>query len=102
MSEAGKLRLGVILSLTKMDVDAPMLREWCLMVVRNLCSWSGKIRDDLKQLEIIEVSPQGQQALAELGLESMFRKEVEKLMRKDKDGRTKFDPSNIHFSTVDF
>lgn len=48
MSEAGKLRLGVILSLTKMDVDAPMLREWCLMVVRNLCSWSDKIRDDLK------------------------------------------------------
>jgi len=87
MTEVGKLRLGCVLSYTKMDVDAPMLREWCLMVVRNLCSWSDKIRDDLKNLELIEVSPAGQQALAELGLEEVFRKEMEKLMKKDKDGK---------------
>jgi hypothetical protein len=87
MTEDGKLRLGCVLSYTKMDVDAPMLREWCLMVVRNLCSWSDKIRDDLKNLELIEVSPAGQQALAELGLEEVFRKEMEKLMKKDKDGK---------------
>jgi hypothetical protein len=101
-SEAGKLRLGCLLSYTKLDVDAPMLREWCLMVIRNLCSWSDKIRENLKGLELIEVSPAGQQTLAELGLEEMFRKEMEKLMKKDKDGKSKLEPGSINFSTVDF
>ena len=102
MSEAGKLRLGTVLGYTKMDVFNPMLREWCLMVVRNLCSWSDKVREDLKQLELIEVSPAGQQALQDLGLEEVFRKEVDKLIKKNKDGRAKLDPANVHFSTVDF
>lgn len=102
MSEHGKLRLGAMLGYTKLDVDNPMLREWCLMVVRNLCSWSDKVREDLKQLELIEVSPAGQQALEDLGLEEMFRKEVDKLIKKNKDGRAKLDPANVHFSTVDF
>jgi hypothetical protein len=35
-------------------------------------------------------------------MEAVFRKEMEKLKRKDKNGKTKLDPSNIHFSTVDF
>lgn len=59
MSVQGKLRLGTVLSYTKMDVDSPMLREWCLVVIRNVCSWSEKIREDLKQLELIEVSGAG-------------------------------------------
>ena len=59
MSEEGKLRLGTLLSFTKIDVDNPTLREWCLMVIRNLCSWSEKVQNDLKQLELIEVSPAG-------------------------------------------
>lgn len=102
MSQEGKLRLGTLLSYTKIDVDNPTLREWCLMVVRNLCSWSEKVQNDLKQLELIEVSPAGQQALLELGLEEVFRKEIEKLNKKNKDGQGKIDPTNIHFSTVDF
>lgn len=77
-----------------MDVDAPMLREWCLMVVRNLCSWSEKIRDDLKSLQLIEVSPQGQQALQELGLEEMFRKELAKVTKKNN--------VSVNIDTVDF
>ena len=47
MSNDGKLRLGAILSHTKMDIDNPMLREWCLVCIRNLCSWSDVIREDL-------------------------------------------------------
>ena len=50
LSPDGKLRLGAILSHTKMDVDNPMLREWCLVVIRNLCSWSAGIREDLSKL----------------------------------------------------
>ena len=29
--------LGLILSNTKMDEDNPTLREWCLLIIRNLC-----------------------------------------------------------------
>jgi hypothetical protein len=97
MTENGKLRLGTLLGYTKMDVDSPMLREWCLMVVRNLCSWSDKVREDLKSLQLIDISPGGQQALAELGLEEMFKKEMEKIMKRD--GKN---TPHIHINTVDF
>ena len=50
MSEEGKLRLGMMLSYTKMDIDNPMLREWCLVVIRNLTSWSTAVREDLAKL----------------------------------------------------
>ena len=63
MSPDGKLRLGAILSHTKMDVDNPMLREWCLVAIRNLCSWSERIREDLKKLQLIEVAPEGKETL---------------------------------------
>lgn len=59
MSVEGKLRLGALLSHTKMDIDNPMLREWCLVCIRNLCSWSERIRDDLSKLQLIEVNDEG-------------------------------------------
>ena len=59
ISPEGKQRFGVVLTNTKLDIENPTLREWCLMVVRNLTSWSEKIRDTLKGLELIEVSPEG-------------------------------------------
>ena len=68
MSEEGKLRLGMILSYTKMDIDNPMLREWCLVVIRNLTSWSTAIREDLAKLKLIEVDPKGASALKEMGM----------------------------------
>jgi hypothetical protein len=37
-----------------------------------------------------------------MGLEEVFRKEVDKLIKKNKDGKVKLDPANISFSTVDF
>ena len=63
MSPEGRLRLGTILSYTKLDVDNPTLREWCLMTIRNLCSWSKAIQEDLKKLELIEISPAGKEML---------------------------------------
>ena len=29
--------LGLVLSFTKLDEENPTLREWCLMIIRNLC-----------------------------------------------------------------
>ena len=63
MSPEGKLRLGVILSYTKMDIDNPTLREWSLLTIRNICSWSSVIREDLSKLQLIEVAPQGKETL---------------------------------------
>lgn len=102
MSAEGKLRLGIVLSYTKMDVDNPMLREWCFVTIRNLCSWSTPIREDLKKLELIEVDPKGKDALKDLGMEDVFQKEINKLKRRDKDGNLKYDYANAHFDEVDF
>jgi hypothetical protein len=63
MSKTGKMRLGVILNYTQMDIENPTLREWCLLVIRNITSWSEQIRLSLKALELLEVSPEGKQTL---------------------------------------
>ena len=102
MSEAGKLRLGAILSHTKMDVDNPMLREWCLVVVRNLCSWSEPIRNDLAKLKLIEVSDEGKKTLENLGVKELFERELSKLKKKDENGKDVFEQHNIHLDEVDF
>ena len=109
MSQEGKLRLGAILSHTKMDVDNPMLREWCLVAIRNLCSWSSAIREDLAKLQLIEVSPEGKESLDQLGVKELFKsvlfeREIAKLKKKDANGNTvpMYESHNIHFDTVDF
>ena len=96
-SPEGKIRLGFILSNTRLDVDNPTLREWCLVTIRNLTSWSDKIRLDLKALELIEVAPEGKKALDDLGMRDVFQKEVDKLKRKNEKGDLEFDYSNVHF-----
>ena len=102
MSPAGKLRLGAILSHTKMDIDNPMLREWCLVTVRNLCSWSTPIREDLKKLELIEVSEEGKKSLHDLGVKELFERELRKMKKKDANGNEIYENHNIHFDEVDF
>ena len=102
MSEEGKLRLGAILSHTKMDVDNPMLREWSLVCIRNLCSWSDLIREDLKKLQLIEVNDEGKKSLEQLGVKELFEKELAKLKKKNSDGKSVFEQHNIHFDEVDF
>jgi hypothetical protein len=86
MSPEGKLRLGCLLSMTKLDIDNPTLREWCLVVVRNLTSWSEVIRKSLAGLELIEVDPKGVETLKELGMEDTFKKEMDKLKKEHPNG----------------
>jgi hypothetical protein len=53
-SEKGWSHLGLILSHTKLDVDNPSLREWCILFIRNITSWSNDIREKLAKLTIID------------------------------------------------
>ena len=64
--------MGMILSNTKLDVDSPTLREWSLIVIRNLGSWSEGIRDILRKLELIGISEEGMQALDSLGMREVY------------------------------
>ena len=64
----------MILSYTKLDVDSPSLREWSLVVIRNLCSWSENVRDILRKLELIGVSEEGKKALDGLGMREVYQK----------------------------
>lgn len=62
----------MILSNTKLDVDSPTLREWSLIVIRNLCSWSEAIREILRKLELIGISEEGMKALDSLGMREVY------------------------------
>ena len=62
----------MILANTKLDVDSPTLREWSLIVIRNLCSWSESIREQLRKLELIGVSEEGLKALDSLGMRDLY------------------------------
>ncbi len=64
--------MGMILSNTKLDVDSPTLREWSLIVIRNLCSWSEAIREILRKLELIGISEEGMKALDSLGMREVY------------------------------
>ena len=102
MSPDGKLRLGMILNYTKLDIDNPSLREWCLVTIRNLTSWSTAIRDELGNLKLIEVDPRGKKALKEMGMEDVFDKEINKLKKRDAEGNLEYEVHNMHFNEVDF
>lgn len=43
--------LGVILSHTRMDEHNPTMREWCLMIIRNMCQTSSGIREILQSMK---------------------------------------------------
>jgi len=45
--------MGIILTNTKLDLDNPTLREWCFFFIRNITSWSDKVRENLKKLTMI-------------------------------------------------
>lgn len=88
---------------TKLDVDNPTLREWSLVVIRNLCSWSEKVRTDLGNLQLIGVSDEGKQALDSLGMRDAYLQQINKLKRPNAEtGIEEIDTSNIHIHTVDF
>ena len=64
--------LGLILANTKLDVESPTLREWSLIVVRNLCSWSKNVRESLRKLELVGISEEGLKALDSLGMREVY------------------------------
>lgn len=42
------------MSHTKLDIDNPTLREWCMLFIRHITSWSEPVRDRLKGLTIVD------------------------------------------------
>jgi hypothetical protein len=54
LSEHGWKHIGLILANTKLDLENPTLREWCLLFIRNITSWSNSIREKLSKLTLQE------------------------------------------------
>jgi hypothetical protein len=79
--------LGLVLGYTKMDEDNPTLREWCLLIVRNLCMSSEKIRQELEKLKLVDLGEEGKKALERLGMKEIYDKEMKKLQRRDENKR---------------
>ena len=73
-----------------MDEDNPTLREWCLLIIRNLCASSEKIRSELEKLKLVDLGEEGKRTLEKLGLKEVYEQEMKKLMRKDDKQRQNF------------
>ena len=77
-----------------MDVDNPTLREWCLLFIRNITSWSEEIRAKLSKLTMVS-DTSGQQDLESLKsfealggpMKDMYHKEMDKYKRDEEDQR---------------
>lgn len=75
--------LGLVLMHTKMDEDNPTLREWCLLVIRNLCMGSDKIRAELEKLKLVDLGEEGKRTLDKLGMQQVYEKELKKLQKRE-------------------
>lgn len=77
--------LGLILSHTKLDIDNPTLREWCLLFIRHITSWSNTLRSKLASLTMLDdKNPndlESMKAFDSLGapLQQMYSKEMAKI-----------------------
>ena len=60
---------------TRMDPHNPTMREWCLMIIRNMCQASEGIRDCLRKLK--KQDEVSQEVIEEIGLKE-FEAEVNK------------------------
>ena len=91
LSEQGFQHLGLILFNTKLDIDNPSLREWSILFVRNITSWSDKVRDNLNKLTMIDGNaPHDEESLKNLEslgqpMQEMYHKEREKYKRDEQD-----------------
>ena len=54
LTPQGWTHIGLILAHTKIDIDNPTLREWCFLFIRNITSWSDKVRDKLSKLTVVD------------------------------------------------
>ena len=83
--------LGLVLAHSKLDVDNPTLREWCLLFIRHVTSWSNPIREKLQSLTMIDDKNPGDlesmKAFDALGapLQDMYTKEMAKFKKGEKD-----------------
>lgn len=84
--------LGLILANTKLDIDNPTLREWCMLTIRNLTSWSDPIRNKLRDLTMLDnqnldADPESKKLFESLGqpVKDMFQKEQEKYKKDEED-----------------
>ena len=64
--------LGLILANSKLDIDNPTLREWCMLTIRNLTSWSEPIRSKLNDLTMLndqnlDADPESKKLFESLG-----------------------------------
>ena len=79
----------MILAHTKLDIENPTLREWCLLFIRNITSWSDPIRIKLKELSMMEGIGEvsSKKVLDSLGdpLRDMYMKEREKYKKDEED-----------------
>ena len=85
------------MSYTEINDKNPMLKEWSLLFIRNVCSWSEKIREELHKPELANASAGLIQTLSESRLDVCFKKEMEKLKRLGKYSKTKLDSTNSSF-----
>jgi hypothetical protein len=78
--------LGLIMAHTKLDIDNPTLREWCMLFIRHITSWSEAVRERLKTLTLMDKdgapitdleSAKSFQALGK-PMQDMYKKEMEK------------------------
>ena len=91
LTDRGWSYIGLILAHTKLDIDNPTLREWCLLFIRNITSWSDKVRDKLKALTMVDsktpYDPESQKTFDAMGapMQEMFSKEMDKYKKDEQD-----------------
>ena len=105
LSNIGWSHLGLILSHTKLDVDNPTVREYALLLVRNLTAWSEPIKAKLAALSMMDGKPYdaaSQATFENLGpqMQEMYLKEAEK-RKKDEDDQAKLQEAMMKASNVD-
>ena len=106
LSDRGWSYTGLILAHTKLDIDNPTLREWCLLFIRNITSWSEPVRDKLKALTLIDgktpYDTESQKTFDALGaaMQAMFSKEMEKY-KKDEEDQQKLQEALKRAANVD-
>lgn len=50
-------QVGLILANSKLDIDNPTLREWCMLFTRNITAWSEPVRAKLESLTMQSDDP---------------------------------------------
>jgi hypothetical protein len=64
--------LGIILMNTRIDDNNPTMREWCLMIIRNMCQASEGVRECLRKLK--KQDQVSQDVIQEIGLKEYEEK----------------------------